>query len=141
MAWHVEVDRDLCQGTGICASMAEHVFQFDGRKSRAVRDTVEPEDAITDAADDRKDHPENHPVDSRCHAASLRRWTATGCRAASAQCGIGDAKRNWSVDGCPTGQAGQHSSTLAVTDLSITAAPCGAPRPYGFCGTASGKAP
>jgi len=31
--------------------MAEHVFQFDGRKSRAVRDTVEPEDAITDAAE------------------------------------------------------------------------------------------
>src|SRR6266508_6139835 len=31
--------------------------------------------------------------------------------------------------------------TLAVTDLSITAALCGAPRPYGVCGTASGKAP
>ncbi len=51
MAWHVEVDRDLCQGTGICASMAEHVFQVDGLKSRAVRDTVEPEDAIADAAE------------------------------------------------------------------------------------------
>ncbi len=106
-------------------------------------DCVQPEgaDHETGTADDRKDHPENHPLGSRCHAASLRRWTATGCRAASAQCGIGDAKRNWSVDGCPTGQAGQHSSTLAVTDLSITAALCGAPRPYGVCGTASGKAP
>jgi len=31
--------------------MAEHVFQVDGLKSRAVRDTVEPEDAIADAAE------------------------------------------------------------------------------------------
>ena len=59
-------------------------------------DCVQPKgaDHETDADDNRKEHPENHPLASRCHAASLRRWTATGCRASSAQCGIGDATRN-----------------------------------------------
>ena len=45
-------------------------------------DCVQPKgaDHETDADDNRKEHPENHPLASRCHAASLRRWTATGCR-------------------------------------------------------------
>jgi len=49
--WQVEVDRETCIGTGMCASSASAYFRLDGGKSRPVQESVEPDDLVLDAAE------------------------------------------------------------------------------------------
>jgi ferredoxin len=50
--WHVEVDRELCDGTGLCVGRAPEYFELDaGRRSRVRRVVVDPTEAVSDAAE------------------------------------------------------------------------------------------
>ncbi len=50
-AWRVTVDRGACLGSGICAALAPGLFTLDGERSRPLRATTQPEEAVLDAAD------------------------------------------------------------------------------------------
>ncbi|MFR9725768.1 ferredoxin [Streptomyces sp. MS19] len=50
-AWHLDVDRGRCMGTGICAGTAPALFALDGRHSAPVTDTIAPDESALDAAD------------------------------------------------------------------------------------------
>jgi ferredoxin len=49
--WRISVNRDLCQGTGMCASMAPKHFQLTGGLSAPVESEIDPEDDVVDAAE------------------------------------------------------------------------------------------
>jgi ferredoxin len=49
--WKVNVDRDACLGSGVCAGTAPRHFRLDGGRSRALREDIEPDDVVIDAAD------------------------------------------------------------------------------------------
>ncbi|PRY36197.1 ferredoxin [Umezawaea tangerina] len=49
--WQVQVDREACIGTGMCASSAAAYFRLENGKSTAVQDFVEPDELVTDAAE------------------------------------------------------------------------------------------
>ena len=49
--WKVTVNRDACLGSGICAATAPRHFRLDDGRSRPIREDIEPDDAILDAAD------------------------------------------------------------------------------------------
>jgi ferredoxin len=49
--WQVQVDREACIGTGMCASSAAAYFRLENGKSTAVRDYVEPDELVVDAAE------------------------------------------------------------------------------------------
>jgi ferredoxin len=49
--WHVTVDRDACLGSGVCAATAPRHFRLEGGKSRALRDDIEPDGIVLEAAD------------------------------------------------------------------------------------------
>ncbi|MFD7653222.1 ferredoxin [Actinosynnema sp. NPDC059797] len=49
--WTVEVDRGACLGTGMCTSLAPEHFRLEGGTSVPVSSSVEPDDAVTDAAE------------------------------------------------------------------------------------------
>ena len=49
--WKVTVDRDACIGSGLCAATTPQHFRLDRDKSRALREEIEPDDAVIDAAD------------------------------------------------------------------------------------------
>ncbi len=49
--WTVEVDRTTCLGTGMCTSIAPGRFRLEGATSVPVSPSVEPDDAIIDAAE------------------------------------------------------------------------------------------
>lgn len=51
MSWRVEVDRDVCIGSGVCAGTAPEVFRLENERSRPVTETIEPQEAALDAAD------------------------------------------------------------------------------------------
>jgi ferredoxin len=49
--WRISVDRDVCQGTGMCSSVAGRYFELSGGYSRALADEVDPDQDIVDAAE------------------------------------------------------------------------------------------
>ncbi|WNV83310.1 ferredoxin [Umezawaea sp. Da 62-37] len=49
--WQVQVDREACIGTGMCASSAAAYFRLENGKVTAVRDSIEPDELVTDAAE------------------------------------------------------------------------------------------
>jgi ferredoxin len=49
--WTVTVDRDACLGSGMCAGTAPRHFRLDDGRSRPIEETIEPDDAVLDAAD------------------------------------------------------------------------------------------
>ncbi|MEU5832881.1 ferredoxin [Streptomyces diacarni] len=51
MTWRVEIDRDVCIGSGMCAGMAPDVFELENERSRAVAEEIDPQEAALDAAD------------------------------------------------------------------------------------------
>ncbi|GAA2253180.1 hypothetical protein GCM10010232_47330 [Streptomyces amakusaensis] len=56
--WHIEVDRSLCIGSGMCAGAAPDGFRLDGaRQAHPVGAEAEASEAVLDAA-------ENCPVEA-----------------------------------------------------------------------------
>jgi ferredoxin len=51
MSWHVEVDEQICIGSGMCASLMPEVFVLDGTIARTVTDEVDGNETVLDAAD------------------------------------------------------------------------------------------
>ncbi|MGY1433886.1 ferredoxin [Streptomyces reniochalinae] len=51
MTWRVEIDRDVCIGSGMCAGMAPSVFELENERSRAAAEQIDPQEAALDAAD------------------------------------------------------------------------------------------
>ncbi|MEU4802700.1 ferredoxin [Actinosynnema sp. NPDC023587] len=49
--WSLEVDRDACVGSGMCAGIAPDHFRLDGGTAEPVDASVEPDDAVVDAAE------------------------------------------------------------------------------------------
>ncbi|MDU0293405.1 ferredoxin [Saccharothrix longispora] len=49
--WTVGVDRDTCIGTGMCTSTAPARFRLVDGLASPVDESVEPDDAVLDAAD------------------------------------------------------------------------------------------
>jgi ferredoxin len=49
--WKVTVDREVCQGTGLCAATAPKHFRLDHGKSRPIEDIISPDDIVLAAAD------------------------------------------------------------------------------------------
>ena len=48
--WHVEVDRSLCAGTGICAGTAPAHFRLVDGKSVPLQPSADTDEALLDAA-------------------------------------------------------------------------------------------
>ena len=55
--WRIGVDQDVCQGTGMCVSMAPRHFELTGRHASPLAAEVDPDDDVVDAA-------ENCPVEA-----------------------------------------------------------------------------
>ncbi|MBQ0986438.1 ferredoxin [Streptomyces sp. F63] len=51
MTWHIEVDRERCMGSAVCAGSAPALFTMDADRSRPVRADVEPDEEVLDLAD------------------------------------------------------------------------------------------
>ncbi|MFC4564161.1 ferredoxin [Nocardiopsis mangrovi] len=53
MSWNVRVDGSMCIGSGMCVGAAPGHFAFDDDTglSEAVAESVEPDDAVLDAAE------------------------------------------------------------------------------------------
>ncbi|WP_171171755.1 ferredoxin [Streptomyces sp. I05A-00742] len=49
--WRIEVDRNVCAGTGLCLGTAAGHMRLDGGRARPVHATVAPDPRLTDAAD------------------------------------------------------------------------------------------
>lgn len=49
--WVVDVDRQVCIGSGLCAALAPDHFQLSGGRSAAVRRDADADEAVLDAAD------------------------------------------------------------------------------------------
>ena len=49
--WRLEVDRQLCISSGMCAALAPRHFALEGRAARPLRDEVEQDEAILAAAE------------------------------------------------------------------------------------------
>jgi len=47
VGWRIEVDRDLCQGHGVCESEAPGVFEVPGKDQVVVLDATPPDAART----------------------------------------------------------------------------------------------
>ncbi|GAA2671796.1 MULTISPECIES: ferredoxin [Actinosynnema] len=49
--WSVEVDRDTCIGSGMCAAIAAGHFRLDDGRAAPLASPVEPADDVVDAAE------------------------------------------------------------------------------------------
>jgi ferredoxin len=49
--WRIDVDRELCAGTGLCVGTAAGRLRLDAGRARPVREVVEPDQAVVDAAE------------------------------------------------------------------------------------------
>jgi ferredoxin len=49
--WRIAVDRDVCVGSGSCAGIAPGHFRLDRDRSCAIKEWVEPDELVLDAAD------------------------------------------------------------------------------------------
>lgn len=50
MSWRVQVDPEVCIGSGICAGTAPEQFELVAGKARSRRETIGPDDRVLDAA-------------------------------------------------------------------------------------------
>jgi ferredoxin len=55
--WRISVDRDVCQGTGMCAAIAARHFRLTDGYSAPIDEVVDQDDDVVDAA-------ENCPVEA-----------------------------------------------------------------------------
>lgn len=51
MTWQLNVDKQVCMGTGMCAGMAPNLFELDDRVANPISSDIEPDEAALDAAD------------------------------------------------------------------------------------------
>lgn len=51
MSWSLEVDSENCVGSGMCTGIAPEHFTDASGITAPVRDVVEPDDVVTDAAE------------------------------------------------------------------------------------------
>ncbi|MDT9686327.1 ferredoxin [Streptomyces sp. TRM76323] len=51
MTWTVEVDPDLCMGSGMCAALAPDLFRLEGAYAEPVRTEISEDERALDAAD------------------------------------------------------------------------------------------
>ena len=51
MTWRIEVDRDQCIGSGVCAGTAPAHFRLEAGRSRAIDERAAPADEILAAAE------------------------------------------------------------------------------------------
>jgi ferredoxin len=49
--WRIEVDRDTCIGSGMCAASAAAYFRLDGGRSTPVHGEVDADELVVDAAE------------------------------------------------------------------------------------------
>lgn len=49
--WRVTVDRNACLGSGLCAGTAPEYFRLDDGRSRPIKELIDPDDIVVDAAD------------------------------------------------------------------------------------------
>ncbi|WP_307868343.1 ferredoxin [Umezawaea beigongshangensis] len=49
--WRIDVDRETCVGSGMCTAIASNRFVLVADRARAVDATVEPDEAVLDAAE------------------------------------------------------------------------------------------
>ncbi|MBZ4320945.1 ferredoxin [Streptomyces huiliensis] len=49
--WRIEVDRNVCAGTGLCLGTARRHMRLDNGRARPVEEVVDPDLSVTDAAD------------------------------------------------------------------------------------------
>ncbi|SBT43758.1 ferredoxin [Micromonospora auratinigra] len=49
--WTVDVDREACIGTGVCAGAAPRQIEIRDGKAAALAPQTDPDDAVIDAAD------------------------------------------------------------------------------------------
>jgi ferredoxin len=57
MPWHLEVDRERCIGSGLCAGTAPEAFELADDRSRPIHPRVDPDEALLLVA-------ENCPVEA-----------------------------------------------------------------------------
>lgn len=55
--WRIGVDKNVCQTTGMCVTLAARHFELRGGYSEPIEDEVEPDDDVIEAA-------ENCPVEA-----------------------------------------------------------------------------
>jgi ferredoxin len=51
MTWHVDIDKTVCIGSGMCAALAPELFRLDDDYAEPVAAEIEPTDIALDAAD------------------------------------------------------------------------------------------
>ncbi|KAB7833782.1 ferredoxin [Streptomyces mobaraensis] len=49
--WRIEVDRNVCAGTGLCLGTASRHMRLDNGRARPVAEVVDPDPSVADAAD------------------------------------------------------------------------------------------
>ncbi|ORT56544.1 ferredoxin [Streptomyces sp. CB03238] len=49
--WSVDADRAACAGSGMCVGTAPEHFRMEDGKALALAETVDPDDAVIDAAE------------------------------------------------------------------------------------------
>ena len=49
--WRLSVDRDTCQATGMCNSVAGRYFELRGGHSVPLADEIDPDEDVIDAAE------------------------------------------------------------------------------------------
>ena len=49
--WRISVDQNVCQGTGLCSSVASRYFELRSGRSHPINPEVDPDDDVTDAAE------------------------------------------------------------------------------------------
>jgi ferredoxin len=49
--WRISVDQNVCQGTGLCSSVASEYFELRSGHSHPINPEVDPHDDVIDAAE------------------------------------------------------------------------------------------
>lgn len=49
--WTIDVDAEVCVGSGMCIAMAPDHFRLDGDRARPRDGRVDPDDVVVDAAE------------------------------------------------------------------------------------------
>ncbi|MEU0271982.1 ferredoxin [Streptomyces sp. NPDC006307] len=51
VTWTLEIARDQCMGSGMCAGLAPDLFRLEGAQAEPVRQELAPDERALDAAD------------------------------------------------------------------------------------------
>jgi ferredoxin len=51
MTWQLNVDKNVCMATGMCAALAPELFSLGDDHAAPVNPTIEPDELALDAAD------------------------------------------------------------------------------------------